>query len=222
MLRGRVALVRLLLRRGAPVGAEDGAGRTPLHDAAWQGHSLPAELLLRRGAPVMATATATSPVGLSPLHWAAALGRPLLALRLLCAPGSDPGAVDARGWTPAHWAAAGGRLPVLELLATRGAADLDGSLVVAAAAGQGAALGLLLALGAHPDARDSSGTPVLGVAAGLGRQQVGHGGGRNLPPDSQDSGGQDPRGWPWCALRTWLLLTLFKSAPPRPRVVAQW
>ncbi|XP_049630513.1 ankyrin repeat domain-containing protein 65 [Suncus etruscus] len=168
VLRGRVALVRLLLRRGAPVGAEDGAGRTPLLDAAWQGHSLPAELLLRRGGPGQ---WRPRPPASRPLHWAAALGRPLLALRLLGAPGSDPGAVDARGWTPAHWAAAGGRLPVLELLATRGAADLDGSLVVAAAAGQGAALRLLLALGAHPDARDSSGAPALGVAAGLGRQQ---------------------------------------------------
>lgn len=167
MLRGHVPLVRLLLRRGAPVGAADRAGRTPLHEAAWHGHSQVAELLLRRGAP----AEARSGAGLTPLHWAAALGRTLLAGRLLGAPGPGPGAADARGWTAAHWAAAGGQLPVLELLAAAGE-GLDGALIVAAAAGRVAALRLLLVCGARVDARDGAGATALGVAAGLGRLQV--------------------------------------------------
>lgn len=167
VLRGHVPLVRLLLQRGAAVGAADRAGRTPLHEAAWHGHSRVAELLLRRGAP----AAARSGAGLTPLHWAAALGRTLLAGRLLGAPGPGPAAADARGWTAAHWAAAGGRLPVLELLAADGV-GLDGALMVAAAAGRTAALRLLLARGARVDARDSVGSTALGVAASLGRRQV--------------------------------------------------
>lgn len=168
VLRGHVPLVRLLLQRGAPAGAADHAGRTPLHEAAWQGHTQVAELLLRRGAP----AAARSGAGLTPLHWAAALGRTLLAARLLGAPDAGPAAADSCGWTVAHWAAAGGRLPVLELLAAGGRADLDGALLVAAAAGRSAALRLLLALGARVDARDGTGTTALSVAAGLGRRQV--------------------------------------------------
>ncbi|XP_077881112.1 ankyrin repeat domain-containing protein 65 [Ictidomys tridecemlineatus] len=177
VLRGHAPLVRLLLQRGAPVDAADCAGHTPLHDAAWQGHSRVAELLLRRGAPV----AARSGEGLTPLHWAAALGHTLLTARLLAAPGLGPEATDAFGWTAVHWAAAGGRLPVLELLAAGGGADLDGALLVAAVAGRQAALRLLMACGAQVDAPDgSSGVTALGLAAGLGRQQdiellLGHG-----------------------------------------------
>lgn len=168
VLRGHVPLVRFLLQRGAPVGAADRAGRTPLHEAAWQGHSQVAELLLQRGAP----AGARTGAGLTPLHWAAALGHTLLAGRLLDTPGSCPADADVRGWTAAHWAAAGGRLPVLQLLAARGGADLDGALLVAAAAGRSAALRLLLEEGARADAQDGAGNTALGVAAGLGRRQV--------------------------------------------------
>ncbi|KAM5248747.1 ankyrin repeat domain-containing protein 65 [Ctenodactylus gundi] len=167
VLRGHAPLAGLLLRRGAPAGATDGAGRTALHEAAWHGHSRVAELLLRRGAP----AGAADGTGLTPLHWAAALGRPPLVARLLAAPGSGPAAEDARGWAPAHWAAAGGRLAVLELLAARGDADLDGALLVAASAGRAAALRLLLARGARADASDNAGRTALGLAAALGRRQ---------------------------------------------------
>lgn len=170
VLRGHTRLVRLLLQRGAPVGAVDRAGRTALHEAAWHGHSRVAELLLQRGA----SAAARSGTGLTPLHWAAALGRTLLAARLLEAPSPGPAvaeAEDARGWTAAHWAAAGGRLAVLELLAA-GGAGLDGALLVAAAAGRGAALRFLLALGARVDARDGAGATALGLTAALGRPQV--------------------------------------------------
>ncbi|XP_036692232.1 ankyrin repeat domain-containing protein 65 isoform X1 [Balaenoptera musculus] len=167
VLRGHVLLVRLLLQRGGRTVAADRAGRTPLHEAAWHGPSRVAELLLRRGA----SANACCEAGLTPLHWAAALGRTLLARRLLDAPGPGSAAADVRGWTAAHWAAAGGRLPVLELLAAGGGAGLDGALLVAAAAGQSAALRLLLTHGARVDTRDGVGATALGVAADLGRRQ---------------------------------------------------
>ncbi|XP_074233846.1 ankyrin repeat domain-containing protein 65 isoform X3 [Camelus bactrianus] len=168
VLRGHVPLVRLLLQRGAPAGVVDRAGRTPLHEAAWHGHSQVAELLLRRGAPTAARCGA----GLTPLHWAAALGRTLLAGRLLGAPGPGSAAVDAHGWTATHWAAAAGRLPVLELLVAGSHKGLEGTLLVATAAGRAGALRLLLARGARVDARDGAGATALSVAAGLGCQQI--------------------------------------------------
>ncbi|XP_063091331.1 ankyrin repeat domain-containing protein 65 isoform X1 [Cavia porcellus] len=166
VLRGHAPLVHLLLRRGARPDLTDGAGRTPLHEAAWHGHSRVAELLLRRGA----SASAADGAGLAPLHWACALGRGPLAGLLLAASGtSDEPAADARGWTAAHWAAAGARLPMLELLAARGGADLDGALLVAAAAGSTKALRLLLAHGAQAEGAGSS---ALGLAASLGCLEV--------------------------------------------------
>ena len=53
-LRGRAAVVEVLLRQGANVHTADARGRQALHYAAMEGHAAAVEALLRGGADVAA------------------------------------------------------------------------------------------------------------------------------------------------------------------------
>jgi hypothetical protein len=68
----------LLLRHGGGVNRQDGHGRTPLHRAAWRGHSAVVEVLLQAGAD----ASIRSRAGQTPLHEAESNGHAEAANRL--------------------------------------------------------------------------------------------------------------------------------------------
>ena len=67
---GHIAICRLLINKGAQVGAKCRGGWTPLHFAAWDGHVEIVRLFCDRGADV----EAFEDVGGRPLHFAAING----------------------------------------------------------------------------------------------------------------------------------------------------
>jgi ankyrin repeat protein len=96
---GNVARVRELLEENADlVHATDAEGSTPLHCAAWKGHTDVAKALLDYGADVNALDQRTHRGG-TPLH-AAAHGNQRAVAALLLAHGADPAAANAEGLTP--------------------------------------------------------------------------------------------------------------------------
>ncbi len=91
-----VAVVRLLLERGADVATADRNGRTPLHWAAVVGSVPCAELLCDGGADI---AACTKGSGATPLHMAADSGHaPFVAFMM--EKGADPEAKDLGGLRP--------------------------------------------------------------------------------------------------------------------------
>jgi uncharacterized protein len=102
-------------------------GWTPLHLAAFFGHTRVAELLLDHGADV--TARSHNPNGNTPLH-AALAGNHKFVAALLIGAGADVNAADASGWRPLHLAAANNNLDAIRSLIAQGAD-------VAAANGEG-------------------------------------------------------------------------------------
>ncbi len=109
-------MARLLLARGAPVGAQAVGQHTPLHMAAAGGHGALAELLLAHGAEVNALSS-----GGTPLHLAAREGHAAL-VELLLARGAE---VDTRrkyqAKTPLMLAARNGHAAVAAVLLRHGA-----------------------------------------------------------------------------------------------------
>jgi len=93
-------------------------GWTPLHLAAFFGHTKIAELLLARDADV--AARSRNPNGNTPLH-AALAGNHKFVAGVLIGGGADVNASDAHGWRPLHLAAANNNLDVLRALIAQGA-----------------------------------------------------------------------------------------------------
>lgn len=153
--------VERLLDQGAPISGRQRDHLTPLHAAAQRGRRDVAELLIARGADVNAV---SDDGGHTPLHKAAIVGHTQVA-ELLIANGA---AVDARnsGWldsgcTALHMAAESGSKGMVELLLARGAnihaTTDDGSTPLHCAASDRDLAERLMAHGADPRARDSSG-----------------------------------------------------------------
>ncbi|KAJ6438030.1 hypothetical protein O9K51_09452 [Purpureocillium lavendulum] len=116
---GHQAAVKLLLERGADVGAKDSVyNRTPLLWAAKNGHEAVVKLLLERGADVSAKEDSVS--NRTPLSWAAKNGHKAV-VKLLLEYGANVKSEDLDGWKPLPWAAGNGHEPVVKLLLENGA-----------------------------------------------------------------------------------------------------
>ena len=115
-----LAKVEALLAQGADVEAVDksefGAGKTPLHIAAWRGHTAIVEALLAKGANVKAV----NKDGATPLHEAAYHGHSAIVDALI-AHGADVKAVTNDGRTSLHWAAYFGNSAIVDALLKAGA-----------------------------------------------------------------------------------------------------
>src|SRR5262245_58726782 len=109
---------RLLDGDAAPINAHSADGWTPLHLAAFFGHTKIAEALLANGADV--SARSHNPNGNMPLH-AALAGNHAFVAGLLLGGGADVNAPDAAGWRPLHLAAANNNLDAIKTLIAQGA-----------------------------------------------------------------------------------------------------
>lgn len=109
--RGHLAMVRLLLDRGARPDARDSEGATPLFETS---DTAIARLLIARGANV----AARNSDGIQPIHRAAT--RSLELVKLLIRHGADPLARDQRGSQPLHEAARDGNWEITSDLVGRG------------------------------------------------------------------------------------------------------
>jgi ankyrin repeat protein len=109
---------RALSAQGHPVvvDARGPLGRTPLHEAADNGHLSICRMLLERGAP----ADSTDDQGVTPLHDAASCGHPDVC-RLLLEHGAKAASRDADGCTPLHLASGSGLADICRALLKAGA-----------------------------------------------------------------------------------------------------
>jgi uncharacterized protein len=109
---------RLLAEGGAETNAYSGDGWTPLHLAAFFGHTKIAEMLLAHQADVAARSRNAN--GNTPLH-AALAGNHKFVAGVLVGGGADVNAPDAAGWRPLHLAAANNNLDAMKALIAQGA-----------------------------------------------------------------------------------------------------
>lgn len=100
------------------VNAYSADGWTPLHLAAYFGHTAPATTLLQHGADVQAKST--NALQNMPIHSAVSNDH-LAMVGLLLQHGADPNVRQQDGWTPLHGAAHNGNLAMAQLLTDHGA-----------------------------------------------------------------------------------------------------
>jgi ankyrin repeat protein len=145
--------------------------RTPLHEAAMEGHREIVELLISKDADV----NVKSADGTTPLHFAA---RHNGIAELLIDKGAD---VNAKGWkglTPLHEAASNGHKEIAEQLIAKGADvhALDdnerNSLFYAAWGGHKEVAELLIAKGGDVNAKDERGWTALHAVAYFGHKDM--------------------------------------------------
>src|SRR5206468_4831956 len=115
---GEVERVERLTAEAATINAYSADGWTPLHLAAYFGHTKIAEMLLAQGADV--TARSRNSTGNTPLH-AALAGNHKLVAGLLLGHGADVNAADAAGWRPLHLAASNNNIDAINTLIAQGA-----------------------------------------------------------------------------------------------------
>jgi ankyrin repeat protein len=115
---------RLIASDASTVNSFSADGWTPLHLAAFFGHTKIAELLLAQDADVAARSRNSN--GNTPLH-AALAGNHKMAAGLLIGWGADVNATDAAGWRPLHLAASNNNLDAIKALIAQGADVLAGN-----------------------------------------------------------------------------------------------
>jgi len=111
-----VEMVKLLLRHGANVDAEDNSENSPLHRAIYSGHGEVARLLIEAGAD----AQARNHAGNTPVQMAAFAGLPEV-IKLLVEAGSPVNLQDQVEDTPLHDAALKGQVEAARALLAAGA-----------------------------------------------------------------------------------------------------
>ena len=163
---GLTAIVKLLLDSGSNVDSKNELRRTPMHEAASEGHKIVAELLFDKGAEL----DSTDDRGYTPLHDAVGRGYEEVA-DLLLTYGADVNAVTHRKQTSLHLAANMGREEIVSLLVARDAnveiIDEDGAtpLFLATGSAHENVCKLLLKAGARTNLADNEGQTLLHFAA---------------------------------------------------------
>ncbi|OAG35173.1 hypothetical protein AYO21_10632 [Fonsecaea monophora] len=168
--KGHVAMVKLLLERGANVESEDRWGQTPLSLAAGSGHEATVKLLLEHGANIESKDSIRTP-----LSFAAGNGHEAIA-KLLLERGANVKSEDRWGQTPLSFAAQNGHEAIVKLLLEHGANieskdSIRTPLSLAAGSGHEAMVKLLLEHGANIESKDSIRTP-LSFAAENGHEAI--------------------------------------------------
>ena len=172
---GQVGSMKALLEKGADPRQLLPSGETLLHVAALVGPPEAIALLAAHGVPV----NAANPAGATPLLLACAASNVATAKALL-EQGADPTLRDALGRQPLVLAARAGDDALIERLLAAGAkadgggttTDRRSALHVAAAAGYGRIVTLLLAKGADRNARDAHGLTPGALAARYGNSAI--------------------------------------------------
>ena len=107
---GQVAVVQLLIERGAEIESKNRWGRTPLSEAAICGHEAVVQLLIKRDDVDIESADAD---GRTPLSWAARYGHEVI-VRLLIERNANIASKGRRGATPLSWAAMRGHEAMMQ------------------------------------------------------------------------------------------------------------
>jgi ankyrin repeat protein len=164
---GQVEIVKTLLKNNPKlVHSKNDYGWTPLHWAAWTGHTAVAEVLLANKAEV----NVRTNHGNTPLHDAAYKGKKEMA-KLLLSKKAEVNAGDRNGMTPLHLAAEFGHKELVELLLSKKAAtDARGlkgwtPLHFAAARGCVVSVKLLLAKLNDVNIKDTNGMTPMHLAS---------------------------------------------------------
>ena len=167
--QGHVEAVRVLLKLGADVKAQNKYGLTPLHLTS----QVVAHTLLERGANVVAQ----SDSGWTPLHMVSRRGHAEVA-RILLEYGADVSTQNNCGSTPLHLASRRGSVGVTRMLLERGAdvkaqeKDLSTPLHLASLRGHGEVVRMLLEYGADVSAQNNLELTPLHLASRSGNVEV--------------------------------------------------
>ncbi|RYP66116.1 hypothetical protein DL769_006113 [Monosporascus sp. CRB-8-3] len=186
---GRLAVLKLLVEKGAQLEARGKDGGTPLMIAARDGHKVVARLLIENGAQLEAKYDGSTSLII------AAENRHEAVARLLIEKGAQLEARDKNGWTPLMIAAESGHEAMARLLVEKGAqleAENDGwtPLMFAAAHGYEAVARLLIKKGAQLETKYDGLTPLI-IAAANGHEVVT----RLLVENGAQVEAKDKEGW---------------------------